>query len=65
MTATARELLRAFEALDATEEQQVAVEILRRAAAVAEVSDEGFDALAAEIFRGYDAEEREGARAGD
>ena len=57
MTASARELLTAFDALDPTEKQQVAVEILRRSAGVDNLTDETFDELRAELFRDYEAEE--------
>jgi hypothetical protein len=57
MTTTAHNLLNAFDALDPAEQHRVAAEILRRSAAVGELADEAFDELAAEVFRGYDAEE--------
>ena len=57
MTTEARDVLAAFEALDAIERQQVAVEILRRSTAVADLSDEAFRELATEVFQGYDTEE--------
>ena len=57
MTATGRNLLAAFDALDPDEKQQVAVEILRRSAGVTDLPDETFNELGAELFRGYDAEE--------
>lgn len=57
MTTTARNLLAAFDGLDPTEQQQVAVEILRRSARVDDLPDKTFDELTAELFRGYDAEE--------
>ena len=61
MTATARNLLDAFDTLDPAEKQQVAAETLRRSPGVDGVSDETFDELAAELFRGCDAEEAAGA----
>jgi hypothetical protein len=61
MTQTARDLLAAFEALDPPDKREVAVEILRRSAGVEELPDEGFDELAADIFRNYDVEEKAGA----
>ena len=57
MTETARDLLDAFEALDPIDRQEVVAEILRRSAGANGLSDESFDELAAELFRGYDAEE--------
>lgn len=62
MTTTARSLLATFDTLEPAEKQQVAAEILRRSAGVNGVPDKTFDELAAELFRGYDAEE---ARGGD
>ena len=61
MAADARDVLTAFDALDPDEKQQVAAEILRRSAGVDDLPDEAFDGLAAELFRGYDAEEATGA----
>jgi hypothetical protein len=60
MTLAARNLLSAFESLDPAEQQQVAVEILRRSAAMGELNNQGFDELAADVFRSYDAEESNG-----
>ena len=60
MTTAAHNLLTAFEALDPVERQHVAVEILRRSAAVDEMTSEAFDELAADVFRSYDAEESNG-----
>jgi hypothetical protein len=57
MTAIARKLLAAFDGLPPDEQQQVAAEILRRTAAADDLPDAAFDELAAELFRGYDAEE--------
>jgi hypothetical protein len=57
MTATARNLLTAFDALPPVDQQQVAAEILRRTAASADLPEAAFDELAAELFRNYDAEE--------
>jgi hypothetical protein len=62
MTLAARNLLTAFEALDPAEQQQVAVEILRRSAAMDELTDQTFDELAADVFQSYDAEESNGAQ---
>jgi hypothetical protein len=61
MTQTARDVLSAFEALAASDKQEVAAEILRRSAGRDELSAEIFDELAAEVFRAYDAEETAGA----
>ena len=61
MSATARDLLAAFDALDPAEKQQVIAEILRRSAGVDGLPDETFDELAAEVFRSYEAEEVGGA----
>jgi len=57
MTTSALNLLAAFDALPLEEKQQVVAEILRRTAPAGEMSESAFDELAAEIFRGYDAEE--------
>jgi hypothetical protein len=57
MTATARALLSAFEALPPAEQQEVAAEILRRSAGTDDLPEAGLTELAAELFRGYDAEE--------
>ncbi|HEV3146084.1 MAG TPA: hypothetical protein VGZ47_19510 [Gemmataceae bacterium] len=46
-----------FDALPPDEQQQVVVEILRRTAPAGDLSEAAFDELAAELFRGYDAEE--------
>jgi hypothetical protein len=61
MTASARELLAAFEALPAAEQHQVAAEILRRSFGTGDLPEESLHELAAEVFRGYDAEEAAGA----
>jgi hypothetical protein len=57
MTASARKLLAAFDALPPAEQQQVAAAILRRTAAVDDLPEGAFEELAAELFRSYDAEE--------
>lgn len=57
MSTAARDFLAAFDALPVDAKQEVAAEILRRAAAAGELSDPALDELAAEVFRGYDAEE--------
>ncbi|HJT76502.1 MAG TPA: hypothetical protein VJ739_04805 [Gemmataceae bacterium] len=61
MTATARKLLAAFDALPPEEQQEVAVEILRRTGAAGDLPEAALDELAGELFRGYDAEEAAGA----
>lgn len=57
MTATAHDKLVALDALQPADKQQVAVEILRRSAGEADLSDATLDDLAAELFQSYDAEE--------
>lgn len=57
MTTAARDLLTAFDALSPADQQQVAAEILRRSAGTGDLPEAAFDELAAELFRGYDAEE--------
>src|SRR5260370_27885348 len=57
MTEPVRDLLRAFDALPPAEQDQVAAEILRRWAPAADLPEAVLDELAAELFRGYDAEE--------
>jgi hypothetical protein len=61
MTVAAHKVLDAFNALAPEEQKQVAVEILRRSSSTGELSDDAFDELTAEVFRGYDAEESTGA----
>jgi hypothetical protein len=57
MTAAARDLLAAFDALSPAEQQHVAAEILRRSGRADELPEAALQELAAELFRGYDAEE--------
>jgi hypothetical protein len=57
MSTSARNLLAAFDALPPDEQRQVAVEILRRTAPADDIPEAALDELAAELFRGYDAEE--------
>jgi hypothetical protein len=57
MTSTAHEVLAGFDALSLADRRKVMAEILRRSAATDALSDAAFDELAAELFRGYDAEE--------
>jgi hypothetical protein len=61
MTASVRDVLAAFDALGPTEKREVLVEVLRRSPGDGSVSDEGLDALASEVFHGYDAEEAQRA----
>jgi len=61
MTAVARDLLAAFDTLDPTEKQQVAVEILRHSAGIDDLADETFDKRAVELFQGYEVDEAAGA----
>jgi len=61
MSTTARELLAAFYALPPADQHEVAVEILRHAVATDELPEAGFEELALELFRSYDAEEAKGA----
>ena len=62
MTATAQNLLAAFDALSPDEQQQVAAEILRRTAGTGDLPEAALDELAAELFRAYEA--KEAGRAG-
>jgi hypothetical protein len=64
MTAAARNLLAAFEALPPDDQLELAAEILRRAPAYGELPDAALDAAADELFLGYDAEEAAGAAMG-
>ncbi len=57
MTVSARKLLASFEKLSPSEQQQVAVEIVRRSLASGDLSDVALTELATEVFRNYDAEE--------
>jgi hypothetical protein len=60
MTPTVDDLLRAFDAFPPAEQHRVAVEILRRWTPTEGLTDAALDELAAELFRGYDAEEAAG-----
>lgn len=62
MTAFARKLLAAFDALPSAEHRQVAAETLRRSVATGDLPEEGLHELAAELLRGYG---EEAAGAGD
>ena len=57
MAEAARDLLAAFDTLSPAEQQQVAAEIVRRSSAAGDLPPEALHELAAELFRGYDAEE--------
>jgi hypothetical protein len=57
MSKTAHQLLAAFDSLPLPEQQQVAVEIRRRTAGTGELTEAALNELAADLFRGYDAEE--------
>jgi hypothetical protein len=57
MIITAENVLAAFGALPADEQQQVATEILRRTAGTGDLPEAALDELAAELFRAYEAEE--------
>jgi hypothetical protein len=61
MPETVRDLLRAFDALSPAEQNELAAEILRRWVPDEGLPDAALDELAAELFRGYDAEEATGA----
>jgi hypothetical protein len=61
MTTAASNLLNAFDALPLSDQQSVAVEILRRSASSNEVNAQAYDELAADVFGIYDAEEASGA----
>jgi hypothetical protein len=62
MTARAREVLAAFDALSPAEQQQVTVEILRRSSGASALPEEALAELAAELFRSYEAEEAAGGK---
>lgn len=57
MTEAAQELLNAFEQLPSSDQQEVAVEVLRRTSGTDSLSDDALDALADDLFRQYDSEE--------
>lgn len=59
MTESMRDILRAIDALSPAEKQQLEAEILHRWVPDEGMRDEALDELAAELFRGYDAEESE------
>jgi hypothetical protein len=61
MTQAVRDLLRAFDALSEVDQHEMAAEILRRRVPDGSIPDAALDQLAAELFRGYDAEEAAGA----
>jgi hypothetical protein len=57
MTDAVRDLLRVFDSLSPSEQDQATTEILRRGTANGGLPDAAQDELAAELFRAYDAEE--------
>jgi hypothetical protein len=57
MTETVRDLLRTFSTLSPVEQHQKATDILRQGVPDDSLPDAALDELAAELFRGYDAEE--------
>jgi len=57
MSQNAIELLSTFDALTESEQLQIAAEIMRRTMPGGELPEAALDELAAELFRGYDAEE--------
>jgi hypothetical protein len=57
MTASAHDVLAAFDALSPAEQHQVAVEILRRSAPAGDLPEAALEESAAELFSGYDAEQ--------
>jgi hypothetical protein len=56
MTEAASDVLAAFDALSPADQQQVAVEILRRSTPAEDLPEAALDGLAAELFRAYDGE---------
>jgi hypothetical protein len=57
MSTAAQDLLKAFDSLPAAAQHEVAVAILRRAAALDDIPEAGLHELADELFRDYDADE--------
>jgi hypothetical protein len=57
MSTEAHNLLNAFDSLAPAEQQLVAAEILRRSVSSADLANETFDQLGAEVFQQYDVEE--------
>lgn len=57
MTATARDLIATFDTLAPEEQHEVAAAILRRTASDEELPEAALTEMAAELFRGYVAEE--------
>ena len=57
MTTDAQNLLKAFDALPAAAQREVAVAIMRRTISTEDIPDEALHELAGELFSGYDAEE--------
>jgi hypothetical protein len=62
MTASARDLLATFDALEPGEQREVATEILRRSVGTDGLSDQALEQLADELFCGYEAEETTSAQ---
>jgi uncharacterized membrane protein len=62
MTTKARDVLKTFETLSPADQQEIAVEILRRRAGTGEISEAAFNELADEVFCAYDAEEDKNAK---
>ncbi len=54
MAVTASDVLEAFEELSSADQQQVAVEILRRSMGSSDIPELALDELAAELFRSYE-----------
>jgi hypothetical protein len=63
MSDSVRDLLQVFDALPPSEQHEMAAEILRRCIPRNGIPDTALDELAAELFRGYDAEEDGGGAA--
>jgi hypothetical protein len=61
MSTAAQELLKAFDALPAAEQQEVAMAILRRPEPTDDLPEAALHELADELFRSYDAEEAKSA----
>ena len=57
MSTAAKDLLKAFDALPAAAQHEVAVAILRRTASVEDIPEAALHELADELFRSYDAGE--------
>lgn len=57
MSAEAQNLLKAFDALPAAAQHEVALAIIRRTISTDDIPDGALHELADDLFRGYDAEE--------